>query len=272
MRAVVPPETLDVDHARLVDVRSSPAYAAGHLRGAVHADLERDLSGTVDDPARGGRHPLPDPAVFGATLGAWGIDPHTPVVAYDAAGGANAAARLWWMLRALGHQRVAVLDGGWAAAVAAGLPVETSEPNVETKPPYPVIGFRSPIVDIAQVESRVGRPGWIVLDVRSAERFRGEAEPIDPVAGHIPGAVNVFFGENLGPDGRFLPPDALAARYRALLGDLPPERLIVSCGSGVTACHTLAALEIAGLPGAALYVGSWSEWCRSDRARESSPT
>ena len=266
---LVAPEGLAVDRARLVDARGgaagAAAYATAHLRGAVHADLDRDLSGPVVDAARGGRHPLPDPRVFAAKLGAWGIDPDTDVVVYDDKGGANAASRLWWMLRALGHQRVAVLDGGYDAAVAAGLPTESAPPTVAPKPPYPSQAFARPTVDLEEVAARVGAPDWVVLDVRSPERWRGEVEPIDPVAGHIPGTRNLFFGENLGPDGRFLSPDALAARYGALLGEVPPERVVVHCGSGVTACHTLLALDRAGLGGAALYVGSWSEWCRTDR-------
>jgi thiosulfate/3-mercaptopyruvate sulfurtransferase len=254
---------------RLLDARPDPAaYAAGHLEGALHADLNVDLSAASEpgfDPSRGGRHPLPSPAHWAARLGAWGIGPDTRVVAYDAAGGGNAAARLWWMLRAFGHEAVAVLDGGLPAAQAAGLALTTSVPAVAARPPNPGAAWALPTVDLDAVVARLGDPAWKVLDVRSAERWRGETEPFDPVPGRIPGTVNLPFSENLGPDGRFKPPGALRALYERFLGATPPERLVVHCGSGVTACHTLLALEAAGLHGAALYVGSYSEWCRSGR-------
>jgi thiosulfate/3-mercaptopyruvate sulfurtransferase len=254
---------------RLFDARPGPgAYAAGHLPGALHADLDRDLSGATrpgHDPARGGRHPLPAPAAFAEKLGAWGVGPEDDVIVYDAAGGANAAARLWWMLRALGHARAQVLDGGLAAALAAGLALETGPPMAVVRPAYPGDAWTLPTVTADTVEARRAAAGFTLLDVRSRERFRGDAEPFDPVAGHIPGARNLPFAGNLGPDGRFAPAAALRARYEALLAGAEPATLTVHCGSGVTACHTLLALEIAGLPGAALYVGSWSEWCRSGR-------
>lgn len=263
---------------RLLDARPGPggaaAHAAGHLAGAVHADLESDLSDATQpdhDPARGGRHPLPSVERFAARLGAWGIGPETFVVVYDAASGGNAAARAWWMLRAVGHERVAVLDGGLAAAEAAGLPLTTAPAEVAPLRPYPASGWRLPTADAAAVEARLADAGWKVLDVRSAERWRGEVEPFDPVPGRIPGTVNLPFAANLGPDARYLAPDALRARYLALLGGTPPERLVVHCGSGVTACHTLLALERAGLPGATLYVGSYGEWCRTGRPIATGP-
>ena len=258
-----------LEEMRLVDARGS-GYEDGHLPGAVHADLERDLSaaGTVP-PERGGRHPLPPPGDFARTLGRWGITPETDVVIYDDKGGANAASRLWWMLRAFGHERVAVLDGGMQAAVDAGIEPTRAEPEVEPAPPYPAGEYALPTTDIGGVARRANDPGWVVLDVREGARFRGETEPLDPVAGHIPGARNLFFGDNLDARGRFEAPEKLRAMYEQLLGDVPPERLVVSCGSGVTACHTLLALERAGLRGASLYVGSWSEWCRDpSRPRE----
>lgn len=262
-----------IGEVRVVDARSGPAglegYAKAHVLGAVHADLDRDLAGPADHPERGGRHPLPDPKLFAAKLGEWGIGPETEVVVYDDKGGANAAARLWWMLRAFGHESVAVLDGGWQAALEARLATTAELPSIEPLPPYPAEAFGAPVVDVDEVATRVREPEWLVLDVREAPRYRGEAEPIDPVAGHIPGAANLFFGENLDADGRFLPPEELARRYRALIGDRDPDKVIVHCGSGVTACHTLLALERAGLPGASLYVGSWSEWSRDpSRPRE----
>lgn len=254
---------------RLLDARpGADVFAEGHLDGALHADLESQLSGATApgfDPARGGRHPLPSPGRWAAQLGAWGIDPGTRVVAYDASGGGNAACRLWWMLRASGHRDVAVLDGGLQAARAAGLAETRDVPAVPALPPYPFTGWRLPTADLEVTERRLSDPAWKVLDVRSRERWRGEVEPIDPVPGRIPGTVNLPFAENLGPDGRFKPAATLRARYLALLAGAPPEHLVVHCGSGVTACHTLLALELAGLAGAALYVGSYGEWCRRGR-------
>jgi len=258
----------------LLDARQDPAdYAVGHLPGALHADLNRQLSTASDpghDPARGGRHPLPPLDRFAAQVGAWGIGPDTEVAVYDAQGGGNAAARLWWMLRALGHERVAVLDGGLAAALEAGLTLTVEIPAVPALPPYPTDHWRLPMVDAEAVDVLRRDPAQKLMDARSPERWRGENETLDPVPGHIPGSVNLYWGDNLGPDGRFKSPEALRAQYEALLDGTPPERLVLHCGSGVTACHNLLAMEIAGLPGAALYVGSWSEWCRSDREKSGS--
>jgi thiosulfate/3-mercaptopyruvate sulfurtransferase len=269
---LITPEALRASSSpvRLLDARpGAAAFREGHLAGALHADLERALSGATEagfDPARGGRHPLPSPERWAAQLGAWGIGPETAVVAYDAAGGGNAACRLWWMLRAAGHARVAVLDGGLQGALAAGLASTTdAPPAVEAVVPYPLKGWQRPTVGLDQVERLVQDPAWKVLDVRSRERWRGEQEPLDPVPGRIPGTVNLPFPENLGADGRFKPPGALRRAYLDLLGATPPDRLVVHCGSGVTACHTLLALELAGLDGASLYVGSYGEWCRSGK-------
>jgi len=261
--AAIPPGSL------LLDARPGPeVFAGGHLPGAVHADLNRCLSTASApgaDPARGGRHPLPSPERWAAQLGAWGITPATWVVAYDDAGGGNGAARLWWMLRAFGHQRAAVLDGGLRAALEAGAAPGASLPPA---PPYPCDRWLWPTVTLEEVDRLRLDPDWKVLDVRARPRYRGETEPFDPVAGHIPGALNLPFAENLDAAGRFKDPEALRAMYRELLAGTAPDRLVVHCGSGVTACHTLLALELAGLPGAALYVGSWSEWCRNPVPRE----
>jgi thiosulfate/3-mercaptopyruvate sulfurtransferase len=237
------------------------AYAAGHVAGAVHVELERDLSGDTSDPARGGRHPLPEIGEWATRLGKLGIGPDSIVVVYDDKGGANAAARFWWMLRAVGHRNVALVDGGWPAIVAAGVPTDARAVAPVDVRPYPVRSWQLGTEDMAQVQSLAA--DRVLLDVREGARFRGEVEQVDPVAGHIPGARNLFFGENLGGDGRFLSPAELRAKYTALLGGKSPEALVVSCGSGVTACHTLVALDRAGLHGAKLYVGSWSEWCRA---------
>jgi thiosulfate/3-mercaptopyruvate sulfurtransferase len=267
---IVTPDALreELGRVRVLDCRSGPGarerYRERHLGGALFVDLEHDLSGDASHPERGGRHPLPALDDFARTLGRLGVDAATDVVLYDDQSGANAAARAWWMLRAVGHTKARVLDGGLAAAERAGLPLESGERSVDPKPPYPVPRrWARPTADIDLV-ARVARdPEWRVVDVRSSERYRGESEPIDPVAGHIPGAVNVPLTESLDAGGRFKSPAALAAHFRERLGDIPPERIVVSCGSGVTACHTLLALEHAGLSGAALYVGSWSEWCRA---------
>lgn len=252
----------------LLDARSRAAYAAGHLEGARNADVDLDLA-EVGDPSRGGRHPLPPLDRWLRQLGAWGIGPSTQVVAYDDQMGANAAARAWWMLRAIGHEQVAVLEGGLQAAVAQGRHVTAEVPQVVALPPYPrpsASAWQLPTVDIDTVNALRTNPEWKVLDVRSAPRFRGETEPIDPIAGHIPGAVNLPFSENLIGD-RFKSAEELRAQYAKLLGSTTPDHLVVHCGSGVTACHTLLALELAGLHGASLFVGSWGEWCRNDRPR-----
>jgi thiosulfate/3-mercaptopyruvate sulfurtransferase len=272
MDPVIAPEELAarLDNVVLFDCRSGNGaraeYARGHLPGAIHVDLETDLS-LKGDAAHGGRHPLPPAEQFAKRLGEWGVGPDTHVVAYDDQGGANAAARLWWMLRALGHQRVQVLDGGLPAALVAGFTL-TGEP-VAPRPrgPYPARSWLGGLADVDEVDQARQASDQRVLDVRAAARFRGEHEPIDPIAGHIPGARNVPLTENLR-DGRFKSGAELRALYTPLLAGLSPEALIVHCGSGVTACHTLLALERAGLPGARLYVGSWSEWCRQERPME----
>ena len=233
------------------------AYQAGHIPGARYAHLDEDLSAPVT--ATTGRHPLPDPARLAATLGAWGIGPGTQVLAYDDLGGMLAAARLWWLLRWLGHTAVAVLDGGLPAWTRAGLPLSTD---------VPVIAARTFIARPDDrlwltVEQVQGLPAHeLLLDARGAARYRGEMEPIDPVVGHIPGALNLPTESNLAADGCFLPAAALRARFAALLGERPAARVVHSCGSGVTACHNLLAMEVAGLSGSRLYAGSWSEWIR----------
>lgn len=256
------------DRLCLLDARTGPAarqqFEAGHLIGAQFADLEQDLAAPAPDPAQGGRHPLPPVAAFARWLGRLGIGPATRVVVYDDKQGANAAARLWWLLRASGHAAVQVLDGGWQAALAADLP--TTPGPAQPRPaavPYPVQAWQLPTATAADVERTLAAGRGPVIDVREARRYRGEVEPIDAVAGHIPGALNVPFAENLDATGHFLPPEALRRKYQPLLASA--AEAIVHCGSGVTACHTLLALAHAGLPLPRLYVGSWSEWSRSGR-------
>jgi thiosulfate/3-mercaptopyruvate sulfurtransferase len=235
------------------------AHHESHLPGAVYAHLDEDLSGPV---VRGktGRHPLPELETFTRRLGAWGIEPSSQVVAYDASGG-SMAGRLWWLLRWVGHQRVAVLDGGWQAWIAAGGPVES-----KVVPPVPRRYVPHPRPELAEDADTVrlasaGTPGQrILIDARSADRFRGENETIDPVAGHIPGAVSLPFLDNLGPSGRFKTPEELRARFGAAIGSVPLEQVVCYCGSGVTAAHNVLAIAHAGLGEARLYPGSWSEW------------
>jgi thiosulfate/3-mercaptopyruvate sulfurtransferase len=271
MDPVIAPEALArLENVVLFDCRSGPGaraeYARGHLPGALFADLETDLS-QKGDPARGGRHPLPSAEVFAKRLGEWGVSPDTHVVAYDDQGGANAAARLWWMLRALGHPNVQVLDGGLPAALVAGLTLTGEAARPIPCEPYPATRWFGRLADVEEVERARQASDQRVLDVRAAARYRGEHEPIDPIAGHIPGAHNIPLTENLR-DGRFKSATELRQLYGGLLGGLGSDRLIVHCGSGVTACHTLLALDRAGMPGAKLYVGSWSEWCRQERPME----
>ena len=265
-------EVAALPDAVLVDCRvDAAAYHAGHLPGARHAQLERDLAAPAPDPAHGGRHPLPAVHGFAATLGRWGITPSSRVIAYDDQNGANAAARFWWLLSAMGHRDVQVVDGGLAALLAAGFLLTTDEPAPVAQPPYPATELVRGRVDIDEVERIRGASDRRLLDARAGFRYRGEREPIDPIAGHIPGARNAPFADNLRADGTFKTADELRALYATVLGGVPPAQTVVHCGSGVTACHTLLALERAGLPGAQLYVGSWGEWCRNpDRAREPS--
>jgi thiosulfate/3-mercaptopyruvate sulfurtransferase len=240
------------------------AYAVAHLPGAVFADMETALSGDKRgaDGAFRGRHPLPERDAFIATLRAWGVNDDTQLVAYDAHGGMYAA-RLWWMLRWVGHEAVAVLDGGMAAWQREGLPLTADVPS----PAPGTIAARASLVstvNAAEVLANIDSGARVVVDARSPDRYRGENETIDPVGGHIPGARNRFFKDNLDADGRFKDPGQLKAELTQVVAD--PSRAVMQCGSGVTACHNLLALEVAGMKGAALYPGSWSEWC-ADPAR-----
>jgi thiosulfate/3-mercaptopyruvate sulfurtransferase len=254
----------------LIDARTdAAAYDAGHLAGARHAQLERDLAAPAPDPARGGRHPLPALAAFAATLGRWGITPRSHVVIYDDQLGANAASRAWWLLKAVGHEAVQIVDGGLPALTAAGFALTAEAPVVSAAAPYPVTARVRPAAEIAEVDRVRTDPARRLIDVRAPFRYLGEREPIDPIAGHIPGARNAPFADNLHADGTFKTADELRAHFAAVLDGVPADQAIIQCGSGVTACHTLVALERAGLHGAKLYVGSWSEWCRDpQRPRE----
>lgn len=230
-------------------------YEAGHIPGAVFVDLDTDLAAP---PGITGRHPLPSPGHFATTLARLGIGPESHVLVYDDSGG-RIAARLWWMLRSIGHERVQVLDGGYQAWVSAGQPVETGW-NEPTPAQYPEPEGWSGVVSHEELG------GITVVDARAPARYRGEIEPVDPKAGHIPGAINRPSDDNLDEDGRFLESEALADLYQDL-----PDEVAVSCGSGVTACHAALAMVVAGRPTPLVYVGSFSEWSRRDLPVSSGP-
>lgn len=262
-------EHLDDPQWRVFDCRhqladpeaGEKAYAAGHLPGAGFLHLDRDLSSPVS--GCNGRHPLPDPQRLAAKLAAEGVSNDTQVVAYDDAGG-MIAGRLWWLLRWLGHDRVALLDGGIAQWQLEGRPLSQDAPAV--RPAVFEFVLREETVDSDALLANLDGSALCVVDVRSPDRFRGENETLDPVGGHIPGARNRFFRDSLGADGRFRPAVELRRAFEEFLDGVNPRQVVMQCGSGVSACHSLLAMEIAGLPGARLYPGSWSEWC-SDPAR-----
>ncbi|RYD76228.1 MAG: sulfurtransferase [Sphingobacteriales bacterium] len=239
-------------------------YDEQHLAGAIFADVNADLA-NISDFAIGGRHPLPTPEQFSATLQKLGITKNTHVIVYDDKNGSNAAARLWWMLRAIGHEKVQVIDGGFQAAVKAGFPVTSKVEIPKSVEKYEVQNWNLPLSNIDEVEKVAKTDDHIVIDVRDANRYAGLTEPIDLIAGHIPGATNIPFTENLDADGRFLNPEVLKEKYTTALANVQPENVIVHCGSGITACHTLLAMDYAGLPIPKLYVGSWSEWSRNNK-------
>ena len=233
------------------------AYRDAHLPGAYYAHLDNDLSSPVAPGT--GRHPLPDAATLATWLGSRGVGADTQVVTYDAQGGA-VAARMWWLLRWLGHDAVAVLDGGVKAWQEAGYAVQREEPALRDNDPYPMRLRETMAVDVASLGEALGDGKVRLLDVRAPVRFRGEKEPLDKVAGHVPGAVNHFYSDDLDADGMFLSPDALRERLAQDIAPFASSDTVCMCGSGVTACHTLLAMEVAGLTGGRLYAGSWSQW------------
>lgn len=234
------------------------AYRQAHIPGAVYADLNRDLSGPVTPQT--GRHPLPDPEDLRRTFGSLGIDSNKQVVAYDTANGSYAA-RLWCLLRMYGHDRVAVLEGDFNIWQQEGRPVSS---GIETNPAVEFTGTFDPsrIIETSELQQKIATGQIRLIDARAPERFKGEKEPIDPVAGRIPTAVNRFHGENLTPDGKPKPAEQLRREFELLLENVKPEDVVVYCGSGVTSCFHLVAMEHAGISGARLYAGSWSEWIR----------
>jgi thiosulfate/3-mercaptopyruvate sulfurtransferase len=274
-RTLIDPEALAAlageDRLALFDCRfvltdpaaGRAAFEAGHVPGAAYLDLERDLSAPAS--AEGGRHPLPDRAGFAARLRALGVRSGDQVVVYDDVGG-SLAARAWWMLRWLGHEAVALLDGGLKAWTDSGRALEAGPGGSRPAGDIAADDTLVATVDTAEIVAALGSDSLLLIDARTAARFAGEPHPLDSASGHIPGARNRFHGDNLAGDGRFKSPALLRAEFEAVLGGVSPDHVALQCGSGVTACHDLLALEVAGLPGARLYPGSWSAWT-ADSAR-----
>ena len=240
------------------------AWSTAHIPGAIYADLDTDLS---DLSKQGlGRHPLPDESAFSERLSRWGWKLDRPLIAYDDAGGALAAARLWWMLRLVGGKSLSVLDGGWSAWKSSGLAIESSQ-QVPAGAPLSVHYDSTQLVGYEALQSGLDDGSICLLDARGAPRYRGEVEPLDRVAGHVPGARNRPFSDNLGAGGRFKTADQLAEEFQAIMGERTAKSVVHMCGSGVTACHNLLAMEVAGLHGSRLFASSWSGWSSDpDRA------
>nr|WP_315239317.1 sulfurtransferase [uncultured Flavobacterium sp.] len=269
---IISPETLlllkNSSGIILVDARAGlnaeENYKNEHLKGARYVDLNKDLATADCNPANGGRHPLPSLDKFAEVLSKLGITPQSHVIIYDDKNGSNAAARFWWMLKAVGHEKVQVLNGSLLAAMQTGFPVSSETESFEKAEKYPVTNWELSLSNIKEVDKARNNPENIVIDVRDKNRFEGLTEPLDLIAGHIPGAVNVPFSENLDENGFYLSAEKLAKKYTEILGTIKPENVIVHCGSGVTACHTMLAMDYAGIPIPQLYVGSWSEWSRNN--------
>jgi len=255
------------DNVVLIDARSGQIdnYLKQHLEGALFVDLNEDLSDIKEDFADGGRHPLPTPMQFSVLLTNLGIAPTSHVIAYDDKNGANASSRFWWMLKAMGHEKIQVLNGGMQAAIKAGIKTSGAKEKVNAVNAYPFTDWKLPMSDINEIEQISEDSNFLVIDVRATDRYAGEREPIDLIAGHIPGAVNIPFATNLKADGSFLSVEELKNKYQVAIGDRPIEKVVIHCGSGVTACHSLLAMSEAGLDLPKLYVGSWSEWSRNNK-------
>jgi thiosulfate/3-mercaptopyruvate sulfurtransferase len=237
-------------------------YQERHIPGAIRADLDRHLSAvkTAPDKASGGRHPLPSRENFAAWLGSVGFTNNMQAVVYDRQG-ANYCGRLWWMLKWAGHEAVAVLDGGWQAWLAAGCETEAEDTPPSAASSFALMPAKAALTAAETIAKNLGHPTLSIVDARGAPRFRGEVEPLDPVAGHIPGALNRPFNQNLGADGTFKPASQLREEFETLLGGRDPATVVHHCGSGVSAVPNIIAMEVAGLGRSALYAGSWSDWC-----------
>lgn len=256
----------------LIDARSGvnakANYEEKHLDGALFVDLNTQLTEIKEDASIGGRHPLPKIEDFARTLSNLGISAKSHLVIYDDKNGSNAAARFWWMLKAVGHEKVQVLDGGFQAAEKINFPTSATTEIINKAASYQVDNWKLPIAEMDEVENVSQDKNHIVIDVRETSRYNGETEPIDLIAGHIPGAINIPFTENLDENGLFLPPNELKEKYKKIFQNTEPKNIIVHCGSGVTACHSLLAIAYAALEIPKLYVGSWSEWSRNDKKIE----
>jgi len=240
-------------------------YDKKHINGSLYVDLDKDLATKPEDPANGGRHPLPSPEHFCSLLTNIGIANNSHVIVYDDKNGANSAARFWWMLKAIGHEKVQVLNGGFQEAERAGISMSTSEEVPMETTPYKKVGkWQLPLVEMSLVENASKSGNSTIVDVRDEARYKGLTEPIDLIAGHIPGAINIPFKTNLNEQGLFKSPEELRAKYEKAFKETSSQEVIVHCGSGVTACHTILALAYAGFDLPGLYVGSWSEWSRND--------
>lgn len=253
----------------LIDATNGPNaksnYLKKHLKGALYIDLNTQLSKIEEDVSQGGRHPLPLIGDFSKTLSELGISPQSHVIVYDNNKGANAASRFWWMMKSVGHDKIQVLNGGVQEAETVNFPLASGIEKTNPVAPYPVESWKLPMASMEEVEKATEDKDYLIIDVREPGRYRGEHEPIDLIAGHIPGAMNIPLATNLDADGLFLPAAQLREKYEKALGHRDQEHTIVHCGSGVTACHTLLAISHAGLPTPKLYVGSWSEWSRNDK-------
>ncbi len=240
-------------------------YLIEHIEDALYVDLNKDLAEIPNDAKNGGRHPLPSLEKFAQLLYRLGIDYYSNVIVYDNQNGANAAARFWWMLRSAGIEKVQVLDGGFQKAKEKGLTINSGISTPKTVKKLSLKEWKLPKVDINFIEKLATNPKYLVIDVRDKDRYDGKTEPIDEIAGHIPGAINIPYKDNLNEDGTFKNPEILYDQYAPILKDIPFTQIAIHCGSGVTACHTLLALDYAGFEIPNLYVGSWSEWSRNDK-------
>ena len=260
---------LNQDDLVIVDAGSGDSayekYLLEHLDGALYIDINNDLAEIPKDAKKGGRHPLPTLEKFAETLNGLGINQNSHVIVYDDKNASIAGARFWWMLRAAGVEKVQVLNGGIQKAKEKGLPVNSNTVTAKPVEKFSIKEWKLPMVDINFIEEVSENPEYIVIDVREKDRYDGKTEPIDEVAGHIPGAINIPFKENLNEDGTFKSPEVLHSKYAEVLKDIPLNKIAVHCGSGVTACHTLLALDYAGFDIPNLYVGSWSEWSRNEK-------
>ena len=257
----------------IFDVRTGKnaksSFEAEHLEGAFFVDLNTQLADIKSDLSNGGRHPLPKIEDFAKTLSNLGITKNKHVVIYDDKNGSNASARFWWMLKSVGHEKVQVLNGGLHQAKEKGFPMSSKAESIKrASEPYQIDHWNLPTIEMDEVKKVSQNPSHLVIDVRDKDRFEGKTEPIDLIAGHIPGAKNIPFTENLDQNGLFLDPNALKKKYEAIFGERKAENVVVHCGSGVTACHTLLALAYAGMEIPKLYVGSWSEWSRNNKKIE----